>query len=240
MIDDRLRIAVATDDPIVLWQARCADALAAVPGVTIERWIRVALDPSSRRECGGHPGLGARSDARRADRSPGEDPRRPDVPGADRCSRRPDDGRPRARRSGGHPRPGGSATAGQTSSDPALTALVDYVRGSGVTRVGPDQPPFRDRPARGVAANRFVVDREAGRRPAARYGGLAGRSGSPANPSASRVLASPRCRRRRSRPNVPPRSFASAFPTGYARNGLATGRGRATCARVGGCGRAPP
>jgi hypothetical protein len=37
-----LRVAVATDVPIVEWQARCIEALAGVPGVSLERWIQVA------------------------------------------------------------------------------------------------------------------------------------------------------------------------------------------------------
>jgi hypothetical protein len=38
--DDRLLVAVATDGAIVEWQARCIEALAAVPGVRFERWVR--------------------------------------------------------------------------------------------------------------------------------------------------------------------------------------------------------
>jgi hypothetical protein len=37
-----LRVAVATDVPIVHWQARCIEALADVPGVSLLRWIQVA------------------------------------------------------------------------------------------------------------------------------------------------------------------------------------------------------
>ncbi|MEA2577918.1 MAG: hypothetical protein QOD78_1506, partial [Chloroflexota bacterium] len=37
-----LRVAVATDVPIVEWQARCIEALTGVPGVSLRRWIQVA------------------------------------------------------------------------------------------------------------------------------------------------------------------------------------------------------
>ena len=37
-----LLVAVATDAPVVQWQARCIEALAGVPGVTLRRWIQVA------------------------------------------------------------------------------------------------------------------------------------------------------------------------------------------------------
>ena len=37
-----LRVAVATDRQVVRWQARCVEALAAVPGVTLERWIQAS------------------------------------------------------------------------------------------------------------------------------------------------------------------------------------------------------
>jgi hypothetical protein len=46
-----LRVAVATDVPIVEWQARCIEALAGVPGVSLRRWIRVA--PSQTPAIGG-------------------------------------------------------------------------------------------------------------------------------------------------------------------------------------------
>ena len=36
-----LRVAVATEFPLVHWQARCVEALAAVPGVALEHWLRV-------------------------------------------------------------------------------------------------------------------------------------------------------------------------------------------------------
>lgn len=40
----RLRVAVSTDGPVVRWQARCVEALAAVPGVALERWVRLSAD----------------------------------------------------------------------------------------------------------------------------------------------------------------------------------------------------
>ena len=37
-----LRVAVATEFPLVRWQARCIESLAEVPGVTVERWVQVS------------------------------------------------------------------------------------------------------------------------------------------------------------------------------------------------------
>jgi hypothetical protein len=37
-----LRVAVATEVPLVRWQARCIESLAEVPGVTVERWVQVS------------------------------------------------------------------------------------------------------------------------------------------------------------------------------------------------------
>ena len=37
-----LRFGVATDFPVVHWQARCVEALAEVPGVALVRWVQVS------------------------------------------------------------------------------------------------------------------------------------------------------------------------------------------------------
>ena len=41
-----LRFAVATESSPAFWQARCVETLAAVPGVVIDRWIRVPARPA--------------------------------------------------------------------------------------------------------------------------------------------------------------------------------------------------
>ena len=53
MTERQLRYAVATDGPIVLWQARCVDALGAEPTVTIERWLVAALAADARETAAG-------------------------------------------------------------------------------------------------------------------------------------------------------------------------------------------
>ena len=45
MTGSSLRVAVATDASVLRWQARCIEALAAVPGVSIERWVRPPSTP---------------------------------------------------------------------------------------------------------------------------------------------------------------------------------------------------
>src|SRR6478735_5623685 len=50
-----LHVAVATDRPFVRWQARCVEAIAAVPGVVIDRWLQasaVRRDDSGRLDAG--------------------------------------------------------------------------------------------------------------------------------------------------------------------------------------------
>jgi hypothetical protein len=39
MTPGRLHVAIATDRPLPAWQARCVEAVAAVPGVTIDHWL---------------------------------------------------------------------------------------------------------------------------------------------------------------------------------------------------------
>ena len=50
-----LHIAIATDRPLVRWQARCVEAIAAVPGVAVDRWLQgstVRTDDAGRRDAG--------------------------------------------------------------------------------------------------------------------------------------------------------------------------------------------
>ena len=46
ILRSELRVAIATDTPIVRWQARCVEALAVVPGVALERWVQLPERPS--------------------------------------------------------------------------------------------------------------------------------------------------------------------------------------------------
>ena len=41
MTNTRLRFAVCTDGPVVRWQARCVERLAAVPGVALDCWLQL-------------------------------------------------------------------------------------------------------------------------------------------------------------------------------------------------------
>ena len=50
-----LHVAIATDRPFVRWQARCVEAIAAVPGVVIDRWLQASVvrpDDSGRLDAG--------------------------------------------------------------------------------------------------------------------------------------------------------------------------------------------
>ena len=50
-----LRIAIATDRPLVRWQARCVESIAGVPGVSIDRWLQASTvrpDDAGRRDAG--------------------------------------------------------------------------------------------------------------------------------------------------------------------------------------------
>lgn len=50
-----LHVAIATDRPMVRWQARCVAAIAAVPGVSIDRWLQASTvrpDDAGRRDAG--------------------------------------------------------------------------------------------------------------------------------------------------------------------------------------------
>jgi hypothetical protein len=40
----RLRVAVCTDGPFVLWQRRCVEGLAGVPGVSLDLWVQIPPD----------------------------------------------------------------------------------------------------------------------------------------------------------------------------------------------------
>jgi hypothetical protein len=48
LTDASLHVVVATTGPIVRWQARCVEALLSVPGVVIDRWIRLGDGEASR------------------------------------------------------------------------------------------------------------------------------------------------------------------------------------------------
>jgi hypothetical protein len=133
-----LRVAIATDGPVRLWQAQCAEALVAISGVTIVRWIQ-------------GPVGGTRSDPRILSGALSIVP----VPPALAAVRR--DGEPPGDESDGS---AGSidvlldlAERGQPTAvgwarevwrfgygreltrNASLVALRDYVRGPGVTRV---------------------------------------------------------------------------------------------------------
>ena len=131
-------MAISTDGPLRLWQARCVEALAAIPDVTIVRWVRAPEDrPSS------DPGVesGALSIAPMpralAAVRPEDEPagRRSDAPPGsvdvllDLTERR-------------HPTPVPWAPevwrfgyGRALTRNASLVALRDYVRGPGVTRV---------------------------------------------------------------------------------------------------------
>jgi hypothetical protein len=137
MTPGRLRVAVATEVPLVRWQARCIEALALVPGVTIERWIQAV--PGQRRGAGEGPGaLGIVPipDPIR-DLVPDAEPRLSVLDGADGTAdilldltgngvARPDQWAAETWR---------FRYGERLSADPDRTALVDYVQRPGRTRV---------------------------------------------------------------------------------------------------------
>jgi hypothetical protein len=135
----RLRVAVSTDGPVVRWQARCVEALAAVPGVSLERWVQLSADrpPGRAGTDSGELTVVPVPDALRCLRPedctisapPDSDPARPVDVLLDLTSRGLAFSVPWASevwRFGYGPALG---------RDPARTALIDYVRGPGVTRV---------------------------------------------------------------------------------------------------------
>ena len=108
--EDRLLVAVATDGAIVEWQARCIEALAAVPGVRFERWLRRPAShdqPPTGKDSGALTPT-AIPDALTSDRTRGR-PRRSALVGARTAPRRapgPDEPTVSPRRSRGLPRCG--------------------------------------------------------------------------------------------------------------------------------------
>lgn len=135
--DRGLRAAIATDGALRHWQARCVEELAAVPGVTVVRWICL---PESRARGGNRADTGAMA------RVPVPDALLPVAPG-----------------NGVRPAPAGGSSdtvdvlldltdrglpspvawasevwrfayGRDLTRDPAWVALHDYVRGPGVTR----------------------------------------------------------------------------------------------------------
>jgi hypothetical protein len=135
----RLRVAVSTDGPIVRWQARCVEALAAVPGVTLECWVQLSAD---------RPPGRARTDSRALTAVPVPDALRALRPEDCTISTPPDSEPARPvdvlldLTSRGLALPVSWASEvwrfgyGHTlSRDPARAALIDYVRGPGLTRV---------------------------------------------------------------------------------------------------------
>jgi hypothetical protein len=137
----RLRVGVATDTPVTLWQARCIDRLAAVPGVTIERWFQLAPDRPLR---DADPATGARSpvevpDALRA--IPPEDSFGPTSGEAESGARVGVDvlldlsTRSPGPPTGWAPEVWRFRYGDRRSRDAARVGLLDYVRGPGVTRV---------------------------------------------------------------------------------------------------------
>ena len=146
MTDELLRVAVATDRPILAWQARCIDALASVPGTALVRWIQHPSTPVWRGR--------STSDGALAEVSvPGSLLDLPtDVEGVTPFGAPP----PEAAidilldvsTSGVAQGPLAVETwrfayGPRLSPDPALTALRDYARGSGVTRVALVSEPTR-------------------------------------------------------------------------------------------------
>jgi hypothetical protein len=134
-----LRVAVLTNRLPLYWQARCVEALAAVPGVTLDRWLQAPADQSPRTA---RADVGALSvvpipdvlGALRGDN--GTLPTQLDLEQAQRVDILLD------LTTSGLARPIRWASEvwrfgyGLTlSRDPARTALIDYVRGPGVTRV---------------------------------------------------------------------------------------------------------
>ena len=176
MTPHSLHVAIATDRPLVRWQARCVEAIAAVPGIVIDRWLQAsAVRPDDRP-------TGCR---RPDDRGRARHPVRPSGAGYHLTGRRADRAEPAHRHP---PRPDGRWDRSDDARDGDL-ALRLWTRprsrpcSGGADRV-PAQPwccPGRarqrsergDRP-RGLAPGGFMVDRQAARAPADRSCGLAG------------------------------------------------------------------
>ena len=135
-----LRVAVATDRQVVRWQARCVEALAAVPGVTLERWIQTSSAGRRRR---------AGADAGALDPVPvpdvlcvlSTDDAATSNPTIAASSRRVDILLDLTSQGLASSMPGAAEVwrygyGPALSRDPDRAALIEYVRGSGVTRVG--------------------------------------------------------------------------------------------------------
>jgi hypothetical protein len=139
MTDVRLRFAVCTDGPVVQWQARCVERLAAVPGVSLDRWVQLPADPRLRRLGKDAGALAAVPvpDALRAivpdehavGSSAGPEPVQHVDVLLDLSGRGPVLPVPWASEVWRY----GYGTA--LSRDPERVTLIDYVRGPGVTRV---------------------------------------------------------------------------------------------------------
>lgn len=139
MTHARLRMAVSTDGPIVVWQARCVDALAAIPGVILELWVQLTADPPQRAAGRNAEALtrvrtpdalrGLRSEDGSISARPASVPARPVDVLLDLTSwglASPVPWASEVWRYGYGP---------SLSRDPARAALIAYIRGPGVTRV---------------------------------------------------------------------------------------------------------
>jgi hypothetical protein len=139
MADIRLRVSVCTEEPVVRWQALCVERLAAVPGVALDRWVQLSADLSNRtvgRDAGALAAVPAPQTlcavspgGRATGSAPGSEPTDPADVLLDLSSR-------------GLDSPFAWASevwrfgyGDSLSRDPERVALVDYVRGPGVTRV---------------------------------------------------------------------------------------------------------
>lgn len=130
-----LRVGIATDGPLLTWQARCLDALAAVPGISLARWVGPPADPARREDAPASRALaeapipGSLADLRPEAAAPAEFD-------STKAGAAVDILLDLTRRGLGLP----PSWAGEVwrygygralSRDPARAALVDYVRGSG-------------------------------------------------------------------------------------------------------------
>lgn len=139
MIRSTLRVAVATEVPLVRWQALCIEALSDVAGVSFERWFHVAPERGRRTGGGGADALAVvETPDALSDLAPGDGI---DGVSADSAFKGEVDilldlsGR-------GVPSPVAWATEvwrfryGEArSTDPVRAALLDYIRNPGRTRV---------------------------------------------------------------------------------------------------------
>ena len=139
MTHAQLRVAISTDGPAARWQVRCAEALAAIPGVTLERWVQLSANRPRRR---------AGKEAGRFRTVPFPDALKVIEPEAYSISAPPDSGRVALvdvlldlTSTGVElPVPWASEVwrfgyGRSLSRDPALAALITYAAGRGVTRV---------------------------------------------------------------------------------------------------------